>query len=105
MEITEMLLTNPTAGPGTKMVPKGLVIHWTANERKGADAVANRNYFNKPTTEASAHYIVDDWQIVRCLPEIEMGYHVGAKSYKSGYRRSGNRAFFICKFPSCSNEN
>ncbi|UED72088.1 N-acetylmuramoyl-L-alanine amidase, partial [Brevibacillus sp. HD3.3A] len=49
---------------------------------KGADAVANRNYFNKPTTEASAHYIVDDRQIIRCLPETEMGYHVGAKSYK-----------------------
>ncbi len=60
MQITEMLLTNPTARPGTKIVPKGLVIHWTANEKKGADAVANRNYFNKPTTEASAHYIVDD---------------------------------------------
>ncbi|KZE44162.1 N-acetylmuramoyl-L-alanine amidase [Brevibacillus parabrevis] len=82
MQITEMLLTNPTARPGTKIVPKGLVIHWTANESKGADAVANRNYFNKPTTEASAHYIVDDRQIVRCLPENEMGYHVGAKSYK-----------------------
>ncbi|TGU66736.1 N-acetylmuramoyl-L-alanine amidase, partial [Mesorhizobium sp. M00.F.Ca.ET.186.01.1.1] len=48
MQITEMLLTNPTARPGTKIVPKGLVIHWTANEKKGADAVANRNYFNKP---------------------------------------------------------
>ncbi|MEK3745852.1 N-acetylmuramoyl-L-alanine amidase [Brevibacillus sp. FSL K6-0770] len=83
MQITEMLLTNPTARPGTKMVPKGLVIHWTANEKKGADAVANRNYFNKPTTEASAHYIVDDRQIIRCLPETEMGYHVGAKSYKA----------------------
>lgn len=82
MQITEMLLTNPTARPGTKIVPKGLVIHWTANEKKGADAVANRNYFNKPTTEASAHYIVDDRQIIRCLPETEMGYHVGAKSYK-----------------------
>ena len=82
MQIIDMLLTNKTARPGTKIVPKGLVIHWTANEGKGADAVANRNYFNKPTTEASAHYCVDDKQIVRCLPETEMGYHVGAKSYK-----------------------
>ncbi|KZE51438.1 hypothetical protein AV540_00245 [Brevibacillus parabrevis] len=82
MQIIDMLLTNKTARPGTKIVPKGLVIHWTANEGKGADAVANRNYFNKPTTEASAHYCVDDKQIVRCLPENEMGYHVGAKSYK-----------------------
>ena len=82
MNITDMFLTNKTARPGTKIVPRGLVIHWTANEGKGANAVANRNYFNKPTTEASAHYIVDDGQIVRCLPENEMGYHVGAKSYK-----------------------
>ncbi|MFE1630400.1 N-acetylmuramoyl-L-alanine amidase [Brevibacillus reuszeri] len=82
MQIREMLLTNKTARPGTKITPKGVVIHWTANERKGADAAANRSYFNNPTTEASAHYIVDDKQIVQCLPENEMGYHVGAKSYK-----------------------
>ncbi|WP_025844762.1 N-acetylmuramoyl-L-alanine amidase [Brevibacillus agri] len=82
MQITEMLITNKTARPGIQITPKALVVHWTANEKKGADAVANRNYFNKPTTEASAHYIVDDRQIVRCLPEKEMGYHVGAKSYK-----------------------
>ncbi|MED4581895.1 N-acetylmuramoyl-L-alanine amidase [Brevibacillus choshinensis] len=81
MKITDMLINNKTARPGTRIIPKGLVIHWTANEGKGANAVANRNYFNKPTTEASAHYCVDDKQIVRCLPENEMGYHVGAKSY------------------------
>lgn len=82
MQIVDMLLTNKNARPGTKIIPRGLVIHWTANEGKGANAVANRNYFNKPTTEASAHYIVDDKQIVRCLPENEMAYHVGAKQYK-----------------------
>ena len=81
MKIIDMLLTNSNARPGKKITPWALVIHWTANENKGADAVANRGYFNKPTTEASAHYIVDDKQIVRCLPEDEMGYHVGAKSY------------------------
>ncbi|WP_246011198.1 N-acetylmuramoyl-L-alanine amidase [Brevibacillus nitrificans] len=82
LQITEMLLTNKTARPGIIMTPKALVIHWTANESKGADARANRSYFNQPTTEASAHYIVDDVEIIRCLPENEMGYHVGAKSYK-----------------------
>ncbi|WP_400162942.1 N-acetylmuramoyl-L-alanine amidase [Brevibacillus sp. TJ4] len=83
MQITEMLLTNKNARPGTRITPRGLVIHWTANEKVGADAVANRGYFNKPTTIASAHYIVDDKQIVRCLPETEMAYHVGAKTYKA----------------------
>lgn len=82
MQITDMLLTNKNARPGTKIIPKGLALHWTANEGRGANALANRNYFNNPTTEASAHYIVDDKQIIRCLPETEMGYHVGAKTYK-----------------------
>ncbi|WP_419877976.1 N-acetylmuramoyl-L-alanine amidase [Brevibacillus centrosporus] len=82
MQIIDMLISNKTARPGTRITPKGLVIHWTANENKGANAAANRNYFNNPTTEASAHYCVDNKQIVRCLPENEMGYHVGAKSYK-----------------------
>lgn len=82
MQIIDMLLTNKNARPGTKITPRGLVIHWTANERAGANAAANRSYFNNPTTVASAHYIVDDKQIIRCLPENEMGYHVGAQTYK-----------------------
>jgi N-acetylmuramoyl-L-alanine amidase len=82
MKITDACLTNPNARPGRTIVPKGLVVHWTANKSAGANAMANRHYFNKPTTVASAHYIVDDKQIVRCLPETEMGYHVGAKAYK-----------------------
>ncbi|MFI8716187.1 glucosaminidase domain-containing protein [Brevibacillus brevis] len=81
LNIKDMYLTNKNARPGTRITPRGLVIHWTANEGKGANAEANRNYFNKPTTIPSAHYCVDDKQIVRCLPENEMGYHVGAKSY------------------------
>ncbi|MGC5326629.1 N-acetylmuramoyl-L-alanine amidase [Brevibacillus sp. SYSU BS000544] len=83
MQITEILLANKNSRPGTKITPKGLVIHWTANEGKGANATANRNYFNKPSTQASARYIVDDKQIVRCLDETEMGYNVGAKSLVS----------------------
>ncbi|MCG6197354.1 hypothetical protein H1215_09215 [Anoxybacillus sp. LAT_38] len=50
MQIVDMLLTNKNARPGTKITPRGLVIHWTANEGKGADAVANRNYFKNQST-------------------------------------------------------
>lgn len=73
-----MLLTNKRSAPGVRITPKGLVIHWTANEGRGADAVANRQYFNRPSTQASAHYIVDDTQTVRCIPEDEMACRVGA---------------------------
>ena len=61
---------------------KGIVAHWTANPGRGANAMANRNYFNTATRKASAHYIVDDHSIVQCLPDSEVGYHVGAKTYK-----------------------
>ena len=61
---------------------KGIIAHWTANPGWGANAMANRNYFNTTTRFASAHYIVDDHSIVQCMPDHEVGYHVGAKSYK-----------------------
>jgi len=79
-----MFLTLGRGGrPGTKIIPDAVVIHWTANRNKGADAIANRNYFeNHPDDKVSAHYIVDDHQVVQCIPENEMAYHVGAKSYK-----------------------
>jgi len=82
--LVEMFLTSGRGGrPGRKITPKAVVIHWTANTNPGADAVANRNYFeNHPQNYVSAHYIVDDRQVVQCLPEDEMGYHVGAKKYR-----------------------
>lgn len=90
--------------PGTKISKvTGIVVHWTANEGKGADAVANRNYFARTFKGtkadakeangtdfryASAHLNVDDTELVECLPwkkgEAEVGYHVGATTYMSG---------------------
>lgn len=82
-ELRKMFLSTSARGrPGTKIKPKAIVIHWTANSDKGADAVANRNYFNNSGVAVSTHYIVDDRQVVQCLPENEMAYHVGAKQYK-----------------------
>lgn len=86
MKITKMFLSPTAKGrPGKRIKPKGIVIHWTANTGKGSDADNNRNYFNNLTDRfASAHYVVDDHQVVQCLPENEMAYHVGAKEYKPG---------------------
>lgn len=86
--ITEALLTHPTARPALRnreyyriRKVKAVVMHWTANTGRGANALANRNYFNMGTRPASAHYVVDDHSIVQCLPDTEIGYHVGAKRY------------------------
>lgn len=81
IKVIDMLLTNQNR-PGKKLIKlKGIVMHWTANTSKGANAMANRNYFNHTKRAASTHYIVDDKNIIRCIPEGEVAYHVGAKEY------------------------
>lgn len=61
---------------------KGVVVHWTANTDNGANAERNRRYFNTTDRYASAHYIVDDSTIIQCLPDHEVGYHVGGRYYQ-----------------------
>lgn len=78
---TEMLLTNHNRPKRKLNKLKGIVIHWTANKSVGANAVANRNFFNSTPNAVSAHYIVDDKQIIQCMPDDEVAYHVGAKQY------------------------
>lgn len=86
---------------------KGIVAHWTANTNPGADARANRNYFNSTTRSASAHYIVDDHSIIQCMPDSEVAFHVGAKTYKPiGMDiKEGNLTpnFFLIGFEMCVN--
>lgn len=83
--ITKMLLSNIKANPGIGLKRlKYIVLHYTGNYNVGADAVANREYFNTVREEnTSAHYIVDDKQIVQCVEDHNIAYHVGAKQYTS----------------------
>ena len=71
--------------PGKRINVKGVVVHWTANEGKGANAMANRNYFQSTDRSASAHLLLDDTTLVEALPwrkgVAEMAYHVGATKY------------------------
>jgi len=62
---------------------KAIVLHWVANP--GTSAQANRDFFELRKDGnhgyGSAHYIVDDHEIVEAIPIGEMAYHVGAHSY------------------------
>jgi len=80
--IQQKLLTNHNRPKKKLRKLKAIVIHWTANKGKGANAIANRNYFNSTERSASAHYIVDDSNIIQCIPDNEVAYHVGSKSYQ-----------------------
>lgn len=85
MEIIKKLLTpNRYSRPQKKNKPKAVVIHWIANPNTSASM--NRNWFeslkNQTKTFASAHYIIGlKGEIIQCLTESEIGYHVGSKSY------------------------
>jgi len=79
--VIDMLITNKTSRPFRKNTPTYLAVHWTANEGPGSDADNNARYFQNSGRAASAHYCVDDHQIVRCVPEDEVAYSVGATRY------------------------
>lgn len=53
-----------------------IVAHDTGND--GSTADQNVTYFinSAKDTQASAHYFVDDKQIIRCIPEEEKAWHV-----------------------------
>lgn len=86
MKITEDLLDNKMVRPMTKLKKvKAIVVHYTGNTGKGANARANRNYWNNikdKTLIASAHYVIDNKEIILAIPEDEKAYHVGSKTYK-----------------------
>lgn len=49
---------------------RGIVIHYVGNP--GSTAQGNRDYFDSPTTEVSAHFVVGlDGEILQCLPLYE----------------------------------
>jgi len=78
--IREALLTpNPYSRPQLKIRRVDcIVLHWVENA--GSTAEANRRYFESlkdGSRKASAHYIIDYREIVRCIPETEVAYHVG----------------------------
>ena len=87
-ERTRPALRKAKAALYSGIKPQWIVAHWTANTNKGADAQANRNYFNNGAPgpggtfrEASAHYCVDDHAVIQCLPDTEVGFHIGGTSY------------------------
>ena len=90
MVIKERFLTiNKFSRPGTRLEKvSGIVIHWVANPKTTADQ--NRDYFemlkgqNDPNKYiyAGAHFIIGlEGEVIQCLLENEVGYHVGAKEY------------------------
>ncbi len=78
MVIEQMLIKNNRPFRKLKGI-RGIVVHWTANTGKGADALSHYKYFNRGYVGASAHYMVDQDRIVQLIPDDEVAWHVGDK--------------------------
>jgi N-acetylmuramoyl-L-alanine amidase len=59
-----------------------IVIHDTGNPRAGADAISHYEYFAGGDRGASAHYFVDDHEVVQIIDDTEGSWHAGVR-YKN----------------------
>lgn len=87
--LIELLIENNR--PGTKMQPTTVTVHNTANP--DTTARNNRDYFaNHKSARASTHYVVDDEETIRCIPEDEVSWHAGAIA------NSSSISLEVCEF-------
>lgn len=87
MQITKYLTTRNFAENSAKN-NKYIVIHYTANN--GDTAINNAKYFYSEYRGASAHYFVDENEIVQVVDDKNTAWHVGATTYKHEECRNAN---------------
>lgn len=75
---------------------KYIAIHDTGNTRTGADANAHFNYFNSADRQASAHYFVDDKQILRIIKDENRSWAVGDAGGKYGITNDNSISIEMC---------
>ena len=64
---------------------KFIVIHYTGNYSVGADAEAHYKYLQRATRYGSAHYYVDDRQIIQTIGDSRVAWAVGDNQGKGRY--------------------
>ena len=107
--ITRAFITNPRTRPALNpkrtdahiIEVRRIVVHWTANTGKGADANAHRKYFdrNPDGRAASCHYFVDERNIIQIIPDNEMALHCGERWGAPGaVKITGDRAISPNRF-------
>lgn len=95
MDITKKLIKyNFASRKGTKT--KYIVIHDTGNKNKGANAEAHFKYFNGGNRNASAHYFVDDKEILQLVEDADSAWHVGDGKGKYGITNANSIGIEIC---------
>jgi N-acetylmuramoyl-L-alanine amidase CwlA len=71
-----------------------IVVHYTATD---AGAANNANYFGSADRQASAHYFVDDSEIVQVVLDKDASWHCGTTgTYYSDCRNSNSIGIEVC---------
>lgn len=85
----QIIRMHNTARTGTELDGvKNIVIHYVGNP--GTTAQNNRDYFDKPSTEVSSHFLVGlDGEVIQCVPLWE-------KSAASNWRNSDTVSVEVC---------
>lgn len=83
-----LIAVNPYSRPGINIKQiKGIVLHYTASPSASSYNIVKyfdglKNQKNTSSARyASAHYSVDDYDIYEAIPDNEMAYHCGSKTY------------------------
>ena len=75
---------------------KYIVIHDTGNTDKGAGADNHFLFFNGADRQSSAHYFVDDKQILRIIKDEHKSWHCGDGKGKYGIRNQNSIGIEMC---------
>lgn len=73
-----------------------IVVHDTGNKRNGANAIAHAKYFSREKLTSSAHYFVDDKNIVQVVDDENASWHCGDGKNKYGINNCNSIGVEIC---------
>lgn len=73
---------------------KYVVIHYTGND--GDTAANNAKYYAQNTVKASAHYFVDNKEIIQSVADLRIAWAVGNRKYTSCSATGGGKFFGKC---------
>ena len=84
-----------------KSAIKNIVVHGTSNKNKGANALAHKKYLDGATRLGSAHYYVDDKEIIQTIGDTMVAWAVGDNQGKgtalNGVTNSNSISIEICE--------
>ena len=76
---------------------KYIVVHDTGNKGRGANSLAHYNFFNGGDRQSSAHYFVDDKQIIEVIdPKTNRSWHCGDGKGKKGITNDNSIGVEMC---------